>query len=415
MLTDAEKKAIEDAAKEIKTKQGELLEALGKKADATVIEEFKKNLTDAEKKANDLVAALEEKLLKQGEEITKLKAGEHKEVKHKSLSENFVEIFTKNHESIKQLVNTKGSMNFATKAAITMTESAAYNSGTGIALTMLDPIVGIIAKREPFLRQLVNVAQTSSPLIKYIDQVAADQFPTSPNTAYMVAEGAAKVQRSLKYIESTATVRKIAPYTKVSEEMLADLSFMRGEINNDLMREVALALDYQLLSGDNTGQNLKGILEFASTFAAIGLTTDATIFDAMLSGVVQVRNQFFQPDYILMNPSDAGIALMNKTSVGEYTAPSWVTINNGLLSIAGVPVVQNPGIAQDTFLVGDFSKSNLRVREDINFKVGYENDDFTKNLVTIIAELRATHYIKANHTDAFVKGDLSDAIHDLNS
>ena len=43
-------------------------------------------------------------------------------------------------------------------------------------------------------------------------------------------------------------------------------------------------------------------------------------------------------------------------------------------------------------------------------QMGYENDDFTKNLVTILAEARAVHYVKTNHLAAFVYGDFSDAI-----
>ncbi len=43
-------------------------------------------------------------------------------------------------------------------------------------------------------------------------------------------------------------------------------------------------------------------------------------------------------------------------------------------------------------------------------KVGYENDDFTKNLMTILVEARTVHYIKNNHLNAFVQGDFATAI-----
>ncbi len=46
----------------------------------------------------------------------------------------------------------------------------------------------------------------------------------------------------------------------------------------------------------------------------------------------------------------------------------------------------------------------------MNIQVGYVNDDFTKNLVTILAEMRAVHYVKSNHYGAFVKGDFATAI-----
>ena len=82
---------------------------------------------------------------------------------------------------------------------------------------------------------------------------------------------------------------------------------------------------------------------------------------------------------------------------------------DGVARVKGVPVIENVGITAGTFLVGDFTKSNLRIREDLNIQVGYVNDDFTKNLMTILCEARAVHYVKANHYKAFVKGTFSTA------
>jgi len=42
--------------------------------------------------------------------------------------------------------------------------------------------------------------------------------------------------------------------------------------------------------------------------------------------------------------------------------------------------------------------------------VGYENDDFTRNMVTIIAEARLVQYIRNNDIKAFVEADLATAI-----
>lgn len=61
------------------------------------------------------------------------------------------------------------------------------------------------------------------------------------------------------------------------------------------------------------------------------------------------------------------------------------------------------------FLVMDSTFANLRVREDVTITMGYENDDFTKNLITILAEKRLAHYVKSNHGKAFVKGTFTTA------
>ena len=82
---------------------------------------------------------------------------------------------------------------------------------------------------------------------------------------------------------------------------------------------------------------------------------------------------------------------------------------NGVKRYNGIEIINNTGVSVGTFLVGDFTKSNLRVREDMNIQVGYVNDDFTKNLFTVLCEARATHYVKTNHYGAFVKGTFSTA------
>jgi hypothetical protein len=45
----------------------------------------------------------------------------------------------------------------------------------------------------------------------------------------------------------------------------------------------------------------------------------------------------------------------------------------------------------------------------MNIQVGYVNDDFTKNLVTILCEARAAAFVKVNHYGAFVKGNFATA------
>jgi hypothetical protein len=50
------------------------------------------------------------------------------------------------------------------------------------------------------------------------------------------------------------------------------------------------------------------------------------------------------------------------------------------------------------------------MREGMNIQVGYEGDDFKRNMVTILCEARLVSFIKANDTGAFVKGVIQTAI-----
>jgi len=293
------------------------------------------------------------------------------------------------------------------KAAGTMTITGNYSGGQ-VALSDLEQGVTRIVRRRPFMRQVTNTAGTTSKYVVYVEQKNPD-----PGVAGMVAEGTAKPQTDFDLVEVSKEVKKIATYIKVSKEMLADLSFMQGEINSELMELVELKLDEQILLGDGTGSNLEGIdlnavAWAAGTFAAS--IPSANTSDVLRVAIAQIAQANFEANGILLNPADAAALQLTKSSTGEYTYPVYEPQADGTIRIKGVPVFENNLVPAGDFYVGDWSKSNLRIRENMNIQVGYVNDDFTNNLVTILAEMRAVHYVKSNHYGAFVKGDFATAI-----
>jgi len=324
----------------------------------------------------------------------------------KSLGQAISESYAENIEKINEVLERKGgTVALDIKAVGTMTTTGNYTGGT-VALTQLETGVARIVRRKPFLRELVNSAGTTSKYITYIEQ-------TSPEGgAGMTAEGALKSQADFDLVERQAIVKKITAWIKVSKEMASDLPFMQGEINTELVELVQLKLDEQILSGDGLGDNLVGILTNAIAFSAGGFALSIVTpneADVIRVACVQIEKEEFMPNYILLNPEDCAKMELIKTTQGEYTYPMIYVNSNGDTRIKGIPVLTNTGIATGTFLVGDFTKSNLRIREELNIQVGFVNDDFTKNLFTILCEARATHYVKTNHYKAFVKGTFSTA------
>jgi len=321
----------------------------------------------------------------------------------KNMGDAIFNAYSENIDKIKS--NTSGMIDLEVKVAGTMTIDGNYSGGV-VALTELEQGVARIVRRAPFLRQIVNAGVTLSKYITYIEQANPD------GGADMTAEGALKSQADFDLVERQAITRKVTAFIKVSKEMLADLPFMQREINTELMELVALKLDSQILSGDGTGNNLVGILQNAVNFSATGFALSvpfANELDVLRVAIQQVETALFNVNYIVMHPTDIAKFDVNKTSTGEYTMPTIYTDINGVKRYNGIEIISNTGIAVGTFLVGDFTKSNLRVREDMNIQVGYVNDDFTKNLLTVLCEARATHYVKTNHYGAFVQGTFSTA------
>ena len=351
-----------------------------------------------EKLTKDVSEALEEvnKLKEKGissNTIPSLKA----EIK-KSLLEKAADLKAMKESS------TREGVNFTVKAAGDMLISTNVVSNAEIPQGEREAGITRIVRRQPFILQLVSVGTINSNLWQWVQQVNAD------GDAAMTAEGAAKAQIDFDLALAEASVKKVTAYVKVSKEMLDDIDLIEAEINEELREVINLKIDAQLLSGDGLGQNLTGILENATAFAAgsFALAVDeANNADVLRVAINQIRVAQFMPNYILMHPSDVTAMELEKASDGHYILPPFRSADG--TTVKGLPVIENTGITEGDFLVGDFTKSAVRFKEGLTFDIGYENDDFTKNFVTILAEARLVHRVKSNHYGAFVTGTFSTA------
>jgi len=374
------------------------------KVSKTEIDALKTELTSLIEK-ND-TEAVKTALAKLEGKFEGLKEGSSKSVTPKDLGNTIFKAYEDNIEKISELKEKGGLVKLSVKAVDTMTITGNYSGGV-VALSQLEQGVARIVRRVPFLRNLINTATSISKYITYIEQSNPE------GGADVTAEGGAKSQADFDLVEKSAETKKITAFIKISKEMIDDLPFIRAEINNELMELIELKLDQQILSGDGTGNNLVGILTNAISWTAGSFATsivDPNEMDVLRVAIAQIKTALFDPNYIIMHPNDVAKFDVTKTTSGEYTMPMIYRDENGVKRYNGITIIENTGMTEGEFLVGDFNKSNLRIREELNIQVGFVNDDFTKNLFTILAETRATHYVKSNHYGAFVKGTFSTSI-----
>lgn len=276
-----------------------------------------------------------------------------------------------------------------------------------IALSTLEAGVNRIARQITKVRNTMNIGSTTSKFVTYIQQ-------TLQSSATWIGEGAVKNEGDLKYQEVSVEVKKVAGFIKISKEMLDDLAFVRNEVNTDLMETIDNQIEDNLLNGNGTGVNLNGVINQAIAWSAgtfANTVVSANLADVIRTAIAQIETAKFTASHVVLHPRDVAKLSLSKTSVGEYTYASFmVNPVTGEPSIAGLPIVSTTFMTEGTFLVGDMMRSNLRMRENMNITVGYEGDDFKRNMVTILAEARLVSFIKANDTGAFVKGTISTAI-----
>lgn len=267
------------------------------------------------------------------------------------------------------------------------------------------------------IRDASNVSNTNSSLVEWVEQQNIE------GGADMTAEGAKKSQLDWEYKVNDAKVRKITSFIKITTEMLNDVEGMMNEINTELTYQVNLKEEEQLITGDGTGQNLNGIEKYAQALdlaALSGTVANPNRMDVLGAAITQIRTNgkgALVANRIFLNPVDIFLMIhATKATTAEYVNPITVVPNvngQGLPSqiyIWGVPVVASDSIVAGEFLVADMTKFTIRDYVQFAIEMGYENDDFTKNLVTIRGEKRLVSYAKVNHTEAFVTDTFADGI-----
>jgi HK97 family phage major capsid protein len=315
------------------------------------------------------------------------------------------------------LLKTKSanSVNFDVKAATTMSTANVTAVGTnGLSMILNDFEGGItpLPRTAPFFLSLFPAVGTNGNTVSWAEMKNPD------GGSAMTAEGAIKSQADFDIVEAKADVEKVTAYIKVTKEALDDITSLSNEINKELITLVKLKADYQAMYGDGVSPNVNGLIsEYAQAFTGGSLAGTIPLpnnFDVLVAAITEIATAEvitgepagFMANAIIMNPVDVAAMRLTKSTYGEYVFP--ITLP-GTTSVLEIPVISNARMVAGDFLVMDTSKFNYRLRESINVNIGYENQDFTKNLVTVLAEMRFTVYVKSQHVKAFVEGDFASA------
>jgi HK97 family phage major capsid protein len=313
----------------------------------------------------------------------------------KSIGEMFAED-PKVAEFLKQ-AQPRGRVDFQTKATLTSaTTDAAGSVGDAINQTRLPGIQGL-PQRRMTVRDLLSPGRMDGNTLEYVQETGFT------NNAAPVAEGAAKPASDIKLDLKSTTAKVIAHYMKASRQVLDDVAQLRSMIDQRLLYGLAFKEEGQLLNGDGTGQNLLGIIPQATAYSAPITLTSPTSIDVMRLAMLQAALAEYPATGHVMHPADWAWIETLKDGEGRYL------IGNPQGSISptlwGLPVVQTQAIAIDKFLTGAFRLgAQVFDRWTARVEIATENeDDFIKNLVTILAEERLA--LAVYRPEAFIYGD----------
>lgn len=232
---------------------------------------------------------------------------------------------------------------------------------------------------------------------KVVSRDALEDEITLTGSSWGIAEGGVKNPLGYEFDSVTEVLRKIAAYTKVSEELLEDAPAIAAYINADLPFQIRQAEEVYL-----SNKLYDGVAD------ATSLDAGTTAFDEILAAKLAVEVAGGEPNGMIITPTDWAELLAAKFGTG---AGDLGYVGGGPFSPTNNPwdlrIVITPNAVAEHPLIGDFTRGAKIYRKG-GLSVQATNtdqDDFIRNLVTIRAEERLT--LGITYPAFFKKADLS--------
>lgn len=344
------------------------------------VEKFGKASTEATKKVDDLAT----KFAEQEAAIRDLAQKQGAALKTRESMPSIGQQLAKS-EHIAELKNRR-SVSFEVKN--TILGEAGSPQEPSDTVVPADRLAGIVpgAFRALGVLDFIPKGSTNSNQIEYTRELSWT------NDAAETAEGGSKPESDLTFELVNDPVRTIAHFIKLSKQVLDDAPALASYVDRRLTHGLQRRLELQVLTGNGTSPNISGLAD-SGRHTAFSPTTGDTALDSLNRIKYAVVAQDYMPNVLFMNPSNWGAIERLKRSddgyvVGEGAAIGY--INGGLTpTVWGLPVVFTNNVTAGKVYCLDSSAVMLFQRQGVTVEMGFVDADFTKNLVTVRAEMRA--------------------------
>ena len=271
--------------------------------------------------------------------------------------------------------------------------TSAGNS-TGV-LSVNDRLPGIteLARGGTDFLDVLPTLQTTSDVVEWVAQSGRtnNAAPVAEATASTGTSGL-KPESALDYTVMNQPVQTIATHIPATTRALADAPMLRSAIDDELLYMIRQTLQDQTINGNGVSPNLLGLnSQPGLQTGTAGADAIAAIFNAAIA--VQINGGVPATDVLLNQTAWASIRLMREnTATGTMGGYIMGSPNQpGPMTIFGLGTVFVPQIPANTAYVLNATATTLALveREGGTITMGWVNDDFIRNIVRILAELRA--------------------------
>lgn len=205
----------------------------------------------------------------------------------------------------------------------------------------------------------------------------------------VVSEGSAKPESNYSGTIKTGTIKTLAHWTKMTEQMIADNSNIVTFINDDMQYQLNKVIDAQIVNGSGSGQldGLSASGNYTDYITGAGIDTGDTVIDLILKVKTKMEAANIRNISLLLNPVDWCKVLCSKNVNKDYLIPGIVDIPQQ--RIWGVPVILSGSVTSGKFHMGNFYEGGkIFERQGVTVEMARSGDDFEKNLMTLRVERR---------------------------
>lgn len=247
--------------------------------------------------------------------------------------------------------------------------------------------LNMLGRRPLSIRDVITVGMTDSDTVEYVSVTSEtnNAAPVGEATATSGSSGT-KPESGFAMAKVTQAVKSIAHWIPATTRSIADAGQVMTLIDNFLEWGLQEELEDQIVIGDGVGENLTGI------FNTSGIQTQAWATD-ILTTLRKARTKVrtvgrATPTAYVLHPNDWETIDLLQDNEGRYFygGPSIL----GMPRLWGLPVVECEGVTEGYGLVGNMRTAVLWDREQATIQISNSHQDFfVRNLVAILAELRA--------------------------
>ena len=304
-----------------------------------------------------------------------------------------------NHEDIVNAIKNERPFEITFKAAaMHMTNNGTVTNDASLDYPVTDNFLvdNDIAKiRYPdnfLLNVIPNIQVSNVPAQRIRKEQAATE-----GAAALTVEGAVKPLTQYKFVRTTTDRVKYAGRIEWTEEFVMDFEALYREILMMFEEDVIRVWQAGLLAeiSTNASSYVSSVLDDTFVAPDNGL--------AIIAGQSQLQSLNYEPDVVIMSPSDVVATMFQQDADGNLKAAPYINITSGTLN--GMRLVTNNSITVGTAYIGE-SRLYREQHSDFILRTGQYGDQLIENEYTAIGEVFSILQIAERDMVGFLELDL---------